>query len=144
MSALEIAQSPGDYENHLKKAMDTRKLGNSNLQITRQGFGAWAIGGGNWEFSWGPQDDKDSIEAIHKALEVGVNWIDTAAVYIPRQRAFCEDVGTLAAPLLYSTRDNFLGMAETDGVFQATDFMLTDEEVCQIEAFSPTAAKAAS
>jgi aryl-alcohol dehydrogenase-like predicted oxidoreductase len=61
--------------------MNTRKLGNSDLQITRQGFGAWAIGGGNWEYSWGPQDDKDSIEAIHKALELGANWIDTAAVY---------------------------------------------------------------
>jgi aryl-alcohol dehydrogenase-like predicted oxidoreductase len=61
--------------------MDTRKLGNSDLQITPVGFGAWAIGGGNWEYAWGPQDDKDSIAAIHKALEMGVNWIDTAAVY---------------------------------------------------------------
>lgn len=61
--------------------MTTRKLGNSNLQITPIGFGAWAAGGGNWEFSWGPQDDKESIAAIHKALELGVNWIDTAAVY---------------------------------------------------------------
>lgn len=61
--------------------MDTRKLGNSDLQITPVGFGAWATGGGNWEYSWGPQDDKDSVAAIHKALELGVNWIDTAAVY---------------------------------------------------------------
>ena len=61
--------------------MTTRKLGNSDLQITPIGFGAWAAGGGNWEFSWGPQDDKESIAAIHKALELGVNWIDTAAVY---------------------------------------------------------------
>jgi len=61
--------------------MNTRKLGNSDLQITPVGFGAWATGGGNWEFSWGPQDDQDSIAAIHKALELGVNWIDTAAVY---------------------------------------------------------------
>ena len=61
--------------------MTTRKLGNSDLQITPIGFGAWAAGGGNWEFSWGPQDDRESIAAIHKALELGVNWIDTAAVY---------------------------------------------------------------
>jgi aryl-alcohol dehydrogenase-like predicted oxidoreductase len=61
--------------------MDTRKLGNSDLEITPIGFGAWATGGGNWEYAWGAQDDKDSIEAIHKALELGVNWIDTAAVY---------------------------------------------------------------
>jgi len=61
--------------------MDTRKLGNSDLQITPVGFGAWALGGSGWEFAWGPQDDADSIAAIHRALELGVNWIDTAAVY---------------------------------------------------------------
>jgi len=61
--------------------METRKLGNSDLQITPVGFGAWALGGGGWEFSWGPQDDVDSVAAIHRALELGVNWIDTAAVY---------------------------------------------------------------
>lgn len=61
--------------------MNTRKLGNSDLQITPVGFGAWAIGGGGWEYGWGPQNDADSIAAIHKALELGVNWIDTAAVY---------------------------------------------------------------
>ncbi len=61
--------------------MQTRKLGNSDLNITPVGFGAWAIGGGGWEYAWGPQDDGDSIAAIHRALELGVNWIDTAAVY---------------------------------------------------------------
>jgi aryl-alcohol dehydrogenase-like predicted oxidoreductase len=61
--------------------METRKLGNSDLKITPVGFGAWAIGGSGWEFGWGPQDDKDSIAAIHRSLELGVNWIDTAAVY---------------------------------------------------------------
>ena len=61
--------------------METRKLGNSDLKIAPVGFGAWAIGGSGWEFAWGPQDDKDSIAAIHRALELGVNWIDTAAVY---------------------------------------------------------------
>jgi aryl-alcohol dehydrogenase-like predicted oxidoreductase len=58
-----------------------RTLGNSDLQLTPIGFGAWAIGGGNWEFAWGPQDDADSIAAIHRALDLGVNWIDTAAIY---------------------------------------------------------------
>ena len=61
--------------------METRKLGNSDIKITPVGFGAWALGGGGWEFSWGSQDDADSIAAIHRALELGVNWIDTAAVY---------------------------------------------------------------
>src|SRR5450631_4799804 len=58
-----------------------RTLGNSDLHLTSIGFGAWAIGGGNWEFAWGPQDDSESIAAIHRALELGVNWIDTAAIY---------------------------------------------------------------
>jgi aryl-alcohol dehydrogenase-like predicted oxidoreductase len=61
--------------------MQTRKLGNSDLQITPVGFGAWAIGGAGWDFGWGPQEDADSIAAIHRALDLGVNWIDTAAVY---------------------------------------------------------------
>jgi aryl-alcohol dehydrogenase-like predicted oxidoreductase len=58
-----------------------RTLGNSDLALTPIGFGAWAIGGGNWEFGWGPQDDNESIAAIHRALDLGVNWIDTAAIY---------------------------------------------------------------
>jgi len=58
-----------------------RKLGNSDLHITRVGYGAWAIGGSGWQFAWGSQDDNESIAAIHRALELGVNWIDTAAVY---------------------------------------------------------------
>lgn len=61
--------------------MQTKPLGNSDLLITPIGFGAWAIGGGNWEYGWGPQDDQDSIHAIHRALDMGVNWIDTAAAY---------------------------------------------------------------
>lgn len=61
--------------------MITKQLGNTDLFITRVGFGAWAIGGSGWEFGWGEQDDKESIAAIHRALELGVNWIDTAAVY---------------------------------------------------------------
>jgi aryl-alcohol dehydrogenase-like predicted oxidoreductase len=61
--------------------METRKLGNSDLFISPVGFGAWALGGGGWEFAWGPQEDADSVAAIHRALELGANWIDTAAVY---------------------------------------------------------------
>jgi aryl-alcohol dehydrogenase-like predicted oxidoreductase len=61
--------------------METRLLGNSDLQITPLGVGAWAMGGSGWAFAWGPQDDADSIAAIHAALDRGVNWIDTAAVY---------------------------------------------------------------
>jgi aryl-alcohol dehydrogenase-like predicted oxidoreductase len=62
-------------------ALDTTQLGQTGLTITRVGFGAWAIGGGDWEFGWGPQDDEQSIAAIHHALEQGINWIDTAAAY---------------------------------------------------------------
>lgn len=61
--------------------MKTKQLGSSDLSITRVGFGAWAIGGAGWEFGWGKQDDKASVAAIHRALELGINWIDTAAVY---------------------------------------------------------------
>jgi aryl-alcohol dehydrogenase-like predicted oxidoreductase len=61
--------------------MQTRRLGNSDLHITSIGFGAWAIGGGGWAFGWGSQDDAQSIAAIHEAIDLGINWIDTAAVY---------------------------------------------------------------
>jgi aryl-alcohol dehydrogenase-like predicted oxidoreductase len=61
--------------------MHTRRLGNSDLAITPIGFGAWAIGGGGWAFAWGGQDDADSIAAIREAIDLGINWIDTAAVY---------------------------------------------------------------
>jgi aryl-alcohol dehydrogenase-like predicted oxidoreductase len=64
----------------IKEPMNTRKLGNSDLMITPIGFGAWAVGG-PWQFGWGEQSDDDSIAAIHRALELGINWIDTAAVY---------------------------------------------------------------
>jgi aryl-alcohol dehydrogenase-like predicted oxidoreductase len=59
----------------------TATLGRTGLEITRVGFGAWAIGGGNWDWGWGDQDDDESLAAIHRALELGVNWIDTAAQY---------------------------------------------------------------
>src|ERR1700728_3017545 len=59
----------------------TRALGNSDLHLTPIGYGAWAIGGGNWEFGWGAQDESESLAAIERALDLGINWIDTAAVY---------------------------------------------------------------
>ena len=62
-------------------ALTTTQLGRTGLEITRVGFGAWALGGGDWEHGWGPQDDDQSIAAIQHALEQGINWIDTAAGY---------------------------------------------------------------
>jgi aryl-alcohol dehydrogenase-like predicted oxidoreductase len=61
--------------------MTTKQLGNSDMNITPLGVGAWAIGGGGWAFAWGPQDDNESVAAIRAALDRGINWIDTAAVY---------------------------------------------------------------
>lgn len=61
--------------------MKTNELGYTDLQLTRVGLGTWAIGGSGWQYAWGPQDDADSIAAIQRALDLGVNWIDTAAAY---------------------------------------------------------------
>jgi aryl-alcohol dehydrogenase-like predicted oxidoreductase len=61
--------------------MKTRQLGKTDLFITPLGFGSWAVGGGGWRFGWGTQDDRESIAAINRALDLGINWIDTAAVY---------------------------------------------------------------
>ena len=61
--------------------MQTRQLGKTDLFITPLGFGSWAVGGGGWQFGWGSQDDRESIAAINRALDRGINWIDTAAVY---------------------------------------------------------------
>jgi aryl-alcohol dehydrogenase-like predicted oxidoreductase len=61
--------------------MQTRQLGDMDLQITTIGLGTWALGGAGWLASWGAQDDNDSLATIHKALDLGINWIDTAAVY---------------------------------------------------------------
>jgi aryl-alcohol dehydrogenase-like predicted oxidoreductase len=62
-------------------SLPTARLGRTDMLLTRVGFGAWAIGGGGWAFAWGNQDDTESIAAIRHAVESGVNWIDTAAVY---------------------------------------------------------------
>jgi aryl-alcohol dehydrogenase-like predicted oxidoreductase len=65
----------------MQTTLETAQLGSTGLEITRIGFGAWAIGGGGWEFGWGAQEDRQSEAAIERALELGVNWIDTAAAY---------------------------------------------------------------
>ena len=65
----------------ISPSLSLHTLGNSDLHLTSIGFGAWAIGGGNWDFGWGAQDDAESIRAIHQALDEGINWIDTAAIY---------------------------------------------------------------
>lgn len=61
--------------------MQTRQLGNTDMHITPVGLGTWAIGGGGWAFGWGEQDDEESVKTIHRALDLGMNWLDTAAVY---------------------------------------------------------------
>src|SRR6266849_1614424 len=78
---IRCGRSPSGARFKKRLRMETRKLGNSDIKITRVGYGAWAIGGSGWEFAWGAQEDADSIAAIHRSLELGVNWIDTAAVY---------------------------------------------------------------
>ena len=65
----------------MAQGLKTTELGSTGMEITRVGFGAWAVGGGGFEWSWGAQEDEDSVAAIHRALELGVNWIDTAAQY---------------------------------------------------------------
>ena len=61
--------------------MKTQQLGNTDLELTRVGFGTWAIGGGDWRFGWGPQDKSEAMAAITHAVELGINWVDTAPVY---------------------------------------------------------------
>ena len=61
--------------------MRTRNLGNSGIELTTVGLGTWAMGGGDWKFGWGPQDERQAIDAVIRAVDLGINWIDTAAVY---------------------------------------------------------------
>jgi aryl-alcohol dehydrogenase-like predicted oxidoreductase len=76
-----IVHTKGIMKTRTRGHMKTKQLGNSDLFITPVGYGSWAIGGSGWQFAWGKQSDSDSVAAIHRALELGVNWIDTAAVY---------------------------------------------------------------
>jgi aryl-alcohol dehydrogenase-like predicted oxidoreductase len=70
-----------ELKKEMEMALPTHSFGSTGLKITRVGFGSWAIGGGGWSFGWGPQDDADSIATMQHAMEAGINWIDTAAVY---------------------------------------------------------------
>lgn len=70
-----------DKARAMQTNLPTRELGSTGMHVTAIGFGAWAIGGDGWKFGWGPQEDDDSIGAIHRALDLGINWIDTAAAY---------------------------------------------------------------
>lgn len=94
--------------------MNTRKLGWTELQLSEIGFGAWALGGGDWQFGWGPQDDRDSIAAIRRALELGVNWIDTAAVYGlgHSEEVVAEALGTHRAEVIVATKCSLVWSAE--------------------------------
>src|SRR6185295_6232664 len=88
--------------------MTKRRLGNSDMDLTPIGVGAWAMGGGGWAFAWGPQDDRESIDAIHAALDRGVNWIDTAAAYglghseAVVARALAERPATASQPYVFT------------------------------------------
>lgn len=79
--SYKLVQSIAENTYAKGRIVETRQLGNSDLHITRLGLGAWAMGGADWEYSWGEQDDKNSIDAIHRAIDLGMNWIDTAPVY---------------------------------------------------------------
>ena len=81
VATTRAARHPSGMSTAAKNLGMTRRLGNSDMNLTAIGFGAWAIGGGNWQYAWGAQDDNESVEAILRALDSGVNWIDTAAVY---------------------------------------------------------------
>lgn len=86
--------------------VETRKLGWTDLELTTIGLGTWAIGGGDWDFGWGPQDDQRSIEAIHRALDLGINWIDTAAIYGlgHAEEIVGEAIASLSDPPLIATK----------------------------------------
>ena len=122
----------------MTRTLRTAQLGRTGLQITRVGFGAWAIGGGGWEFGWGPQDDDQSIAAVHRALELGVNWIDTAAAYGFGRlggggRAGPGGDRTLRYPAVDAAIVGFRRPDQVDPLLPAADLDLTAEDLAEIE-----------
>ena len=103
----------------------TRKLGNDGPEITRVGFGAWAIGGGGWSFGWGPQEDDAAIAAMrHAVVERGINWIDTAAVYgLGHSETL---VGRLLRDVSKGDRPS---PEQVDGWIAAANLTLTEEDL---------------
>src|SRR5689334_4993372 len=98
--------SPADKQAG-KTALPKRRLGRTDMQITPVGLGAWAIGGGDWAVGWGMQDDRESIAAIRHAVERGINWIDTAAIYGLGHseeivRAALQDIPQAQRPLVFT------------------------------------------
>src|SRR6185312_8927890 len=81
MRAQNVRYRPLTRRTIMTTSLPTTRLGWTGMHLTRTGFGAWAIGGGDWAYAWGSQDDAASIAAIRHAVESGINWIDTAAVY---------------------------------------------------------------
>ena len=98
--------------------IDTRQLGRQGPEITTLGFGAWAIGGGDWAFGWGPQDVQDSVAAIHRALDAGITWIDTAAVYGLgwSEQVVARALQGMADPPLVFTKCGMVWQDQADGV----------------------------
>jgi aryl-alcohol dehydrogenase-like predicted oxidoreductase len=116
--------------------LKTSQLGRTGLEITRVGFGAWAIGGGGWEFGWGPQQDEESIAAIHRAIQLGVNWIDTAAAYgFGRSERIVGRAleGLPERPYVFAIA-GFRRPGQVDPILAAAGLELTDEDVNEIEA----------
>ncbi|MCU0307045.1 MAG: aldo/keto reductase [Thermoleophilia bacterium] len=99
-------------------ALPTRRLGRDGPEITTVGFGAWAVGGGDWAYGWGPQDDDDSVAAIHRALDAGVDWIDTAAVYGlgHSEEVVARAIAGMAEPPLVFTKCGMVWQDQADGV----------------------------
>ncbi len=99
------------------QTIQRRTFGRTGLQITALGFGAWAVGGADWKFGWGDQDDAESIAAIHRALELGINWIDTAAVYGfgHSEEVVARALGGLSDPPLVFTKCGLVPSGENDG-----------------------------
>jgi aryl-alcohol dehydrogenase-like predicted oxidoreductase len=122
--------------------MNTHLLGNSDLRITRFGFSAWAAGGGGWQFGWSTQDDHDSIAAIHSALELGINWIDTAAAYGlgHSEEIVAKALGDWPGAKPYVLHNSAVTGAiigarnatQVQDVFPHADLILTPEEIAEI------------